>query len=161
METKYILIIFAHVFLFWTFILCFVAYFNRKTFCKRSFCQKKPYNDLHIKPTDTKKMGRGIISTRKFSKNDIIEVSPTICKKKLSDFGSALKDYVFSGQNGETCMALGYGSLFNHKDSPNATWKIEDDQLIVTATKEIKKGQEIFISYGKSYWDSRKHVTKI
>ena len=41
-------------------------------------------------------------------------------------------------------------------DDPNARWFIEDKYLFVKALKPIKKDEEIFVSYGPGYWDTRK-----
>jgi len=59
-------------------------------------------------------------------------------------------------------VALGYGSLYNHSNTPNANWTndVENKTFIFFSTKPIKKGEEIFIYYGdENYWsDGRTHV---
>ncbi|NBX07285.1 MAG: SET domain-containing protein-lysine N-methyltransferase, partial [Proteobacteria bacterium] len=52
-----------------------------------------------------------------------------------------------------------YGMVYNHSDSPNAEWEIDDDDIRFvrfTALREIKKGEEILHSYGQEYWTTRK-----
>jgi SET domain-containing protein len=44
-------------------------------------------------------------------------------------------------------LALGYGSLYNHSYDPNATTLERGDELVITATRDIAKGDEIFINY--------------
>jgi hypothetical protein len=53
-------------------------------------------------------------------------------------------------------MVLGYGMMYNHKDSSNALWKFNYSQLLgdVIATENIFIGQEIFVNYGNAYFNS-------
>ena len=48
--------------------------------------------------------------------------------------------------------------IYNHSDTPNAEWTIDDDNenyITFFATKDIKAGEEILHDYGTPYWDSR------
>ena len=58
-------------------------------------------------------------------------------------------------------MVLGYGMLYNHQDTPNTQWVFNYTKKIadVVATKEIKSGEEIFVSYGESYFKGRQKIT--
>jgi len=47
------------------------------------------------------------------------------------------------------------GGFYNHSDDPQLIWKVEDDQLICTAVKDISPGEEICVSYGDGYWLAR------
>ncbi len=52
-------------------------------------------------------------------------------------------------------VALGYASLYNHSQEPNATWYIdfERDLFIFKTIKNIFANQEIFTYYGdETYW---------
>jgi SET domain-containing protein len=52
------------------------------------------------------------------------------------------------GGEGWTALALGYASIYNHSEKPNAEFKyIKEDALRFTAVKPIKKGEEITIHY--------------
>jgi len=55
-------------------------------------------------------------------------------------------------------LALGYGSLYNHHDNPNANVKLDYTKGIITiaAQQEIDSGNEIFVSYGAKYFSSEK-----
>lgn len=55
--------------------------------------------------------------------------------------------YVFGWGEGATALALGYGSLYNHSYDPNATTVETDDELVITAVRDIAAGEEIFINY--------------
>ena len=63
------------------------------------------------------------------------------------DLESGAEGYVFGWGDGRTALALGYGSLYNHSYVPNATTLETDDELVVTATRDIQVGEEIRINY--------------
>jgi SET domain-containing protein len=51
---------------------------------------------------------------------------------------------------------LGYGSLYNHSDEPNAEYTHEaDDAYSFMAVRDIAAGEEITISYGDEWWETR------
>jgi SET domain-containing protein len=97
--------------------------------------------------------GRGVIAAKNIKKGTIIERSPVIVipENELPYmFKTVLTNYNFSWGSNESAIALGFGSLFNHSYSPNATFftKIEDLIIEFQALEKIKKGQEITINYG-------------
>ena len=57
-------------------------------------------------------------------------------------------------------MVLGYGMLYNHQDVPNTQWVFDYAKKIgdVVATKPIKQGDEIFVSYGDAYFKGRNKI---
>ncbi len=57
-------------------------------------------------------------------------------------------------------MVLGYGMIYNHQDIPNTKWKFNYKQSIadVVASKDIKAGEEIFVSYGSTYFKNRNKI---
>jgi SET domain-containing protein len=60
--------------------------------------------------------------------------------------------YYFFGEKKERVLiALGFGSLYNHNYAPNATYTIKpEEQLIIfTALKNIKKDEEIVVNYNQ------------
>ncbi len=97
--------------------------------------------------------GRGIFTSEEISADDIIEICPLILipKKELENIDKTIfYDYYFLLPNGEdACIALGYGSLYNHSNSPNATvvFDLENDSFQIHCIKDIKSGEEIFINY--------------
>ncbi len=105
------------------------------------------------------KFGRGIFANKVFKKDEIIEKAPYI-EDKTSNFTGLVRDYIFSKNETNSIVAFGFASLYNHSDTPNATWKITDDYVEITAGKQIDKDDEILISYGNNYWNTRKELTK-
>lgn len=110
---------------------------------------------------DTGKYGRGIFATRDIKTGELIEVSPVLTSLKnewkyLKK--TVLHDYCFSwGENYEdTAIALGFGSLFNHSYTPNATYTNNVDNLSIDfyAISDINNGHEITINYNEDSEDN-------
>ena len=95
--------------------------------------------------------GLGVFSDIAIPTGAVIEKCPVI-RISRSDL-ALIEQTVLLGRcfhwNGAAALALGYGSLYNHCDTPNAgTWPdLEYDVLIVTALVDIVAGTEITISY--------------
>lgn len=106
-------------------------------------------NDLHIRNSPGK--GRGVFASVDFKEGAIIKVCPVIPLseedfKKLK--GTTLENYPFSWNGEGTCIVLGYGSLYNHSDTPNIAWvDWVDNVKIFYALRDIKKGEELFFNY--------------
>ena len=83
---------------------------------------------------------------------------------KADECAGTLDDYVFNLEseedNGDTAyysLVLGWGSLFNHSYDHNTEyWHDTDRDLIVFHTiKKVSAGDQLFVNYGKEWWDSR------
>lgn len=98
--------------------------------------------------------GYGVFATKKIKKNQKIEECYFILSPKGGD--KKLEDFYFDA-NGKYAIILGYGSIYNHSDEPNADYTINLKNRIATfkANKMIKKGEEIFVSYGEKWFSSR------
>ena len=107
---------------------------------------------LHI--IESKKRGRGVYTAIDISKGDLIEICPLIIipKKDVKKIHKTiLHDYYFliEEPKGAACIALGYGSIYNHKNKPNAIviFDYEKKEMEIQCCKKIKAGSEIFIDY--------------
>ncbi|MFD4929731.1 SET domain-containing protein [Peribacillus butanolivorans] len=102
---------------------------------------------------NTGKYGRGVYSTRDIKKGELIEVSPVlISPEKEWEYleKTILFNYCFFwGDHNDIAIALGYGALFNHSYTPNATFDNNEDNLSIDfyAITNIKEGEEITINY--------------
>jgi SET domain-containing protein len=111
--------------------------------------------------------GLGCFASEKIFKDEIFEET-YLLRTKSGEFS----DYMFKyPKKDHTHLVLptGFGSIYNHSNSPNATWRDHpniDPNLYEIfqfyALKDIEEGEEIFTYYGgEGYWASRKGVTLI
>ncbi len=114
---------------------------------------KPPIAQIKYSP---KIKGRGVFALKDYRKGDLIEVCPCI-EDKMANFLGKARDYLFKYDENTALLAFGYCSLYNHSDNYNALWTVMSKEKIkIYATRDIKEGEEIFISYGNPYWNSRK-----
>lgn len=95
----------------------------------------------------------GVYAVNPIKPGNIIEECPVLI---LNEWEKSLKNYWFSWNKNNTekaAIALGYGSLYNHAEDPNAI--AEQDYrrniIVITALKPIAAGEEIFVSYGAGW----------
>lgn len=147
--------------LFTLIIICFFTLYivyNYQTITKY---ENNLYSGLYIGNSEIGgTYGRGVFANKKYDIGDIIESSPYIIDK-LNNFIGPTRDYVFTINSESVALAFGYASLYNHSDTPNARWYFVNDKLVFQAIKTINKNEEILISYGSNYWNSRKDISKI
>jgi len=102
--------------------------------------------------------GRGLFASEPLLRGTLIHSAPCLLVTKASYQEHAkhtvLEHYLFNTPNGDKLLALGYGSIFNHSDSPNVDYRIDKPNLTVNyyASKGVEKGEELFIYYGASLW---------
>lgn len=108
---------------------------------------------LEVKEFTT--MGRGVITTKLIKKSclfyiaDLIELSR---KDSETVDKTMLKNYVYDLGKGQSGLALGFGSLFNHSNNPNVNYFIVKENkrrvIVYQAIRNIKAGEQLFIDYG-------------
>lgn len=141
MKVKFILIV---------FIILFIYFVTKK----------EDFMNLPFKVKYSKKINaNGLFADRDIKKGEVVEVCPTIIDKKGKFIGN-VADYPFKFSKDESALALGYCGMLNHSDNPNCTYNFEGKNLVMKATKNIKKGEELHNSYGSSWWKARKDKIK-
>ena len=136
-----------------------IIYFRMKSF---RFCPGLNGNDdlytmLHIPGlyvSDSDTAGRGVFSAQDIDPGDLIEVCPVIVipgKDTAAIHATVLHDYYFIWPDGEDSIAilLGYGSLYNHADPPNAKvyFDLEHHSVEIRCVRPVRAGEEIYIHY--------------
>lgn len=118
-------------------------------------------SNLPVKIGDSAVHGHGVFAVRPIARGEVIEKCPYIVIDD-DDLGEAnrLQDHLFTspGQSGDYLCVLGYGMMYNHSQTPNAEWEIDEDDIRFvrfTALKAISEGEEIFQDYGLEYWATR------
>jgi len=102
-------------------------------------------------------LGRGIFATRDIEAGETIEICPTMDLYD-ADIAGRLSDYVLKSSEDEALVVLmfGYGMLYNHSDDPSAEYRQHDvDEIAFVALRAIPEGEEITISYGDEWWETR------
>ena len=115
--------------------------------------------------------GLGIFATEKIIAGELIEECPILSlPMKFGETSSLFIDYRFNWPSGssqweEQVVALGFASLYNHSESPNAYWfsNYEKRTFSFVSSRDIELGEEIFVWYGDvSYWnDGRNHISVV
>ncbi|MDR6784955.1 SET domain-containing protein [Pedobacter africanus] len=118
--------------------------------------------------------GRGVFCYTSISEGEIIEVCPVIiiAAEEFADLGNtALMDYsfYFDKEANSLSLTMGFGSMYNHKQYPNAEYVLnrEERLMVFTAYENIKAHTEICINYGGDYgidyqkWFTDRRITPV
>jgi uncharacterized protein len=114
---------------------------------------------------------RGVFSTQDISKGELIHVAPVIPypnNQHILIEQTVLDDYVYEYGKNHSAIVLGYGMLFNHSYTPNATYDINfsNHTFEFYAHTDILAGEEILINYNGDVddkdplWFNKDEVTK-
>lgn len=97
--------------------------------------------------------GYGVFAGKRIRKNEIIEECYMILTKGKD---KGLEDYYFDA-TGKDGVLLGFGSIYNHSEDPNADYRIYTKKrlAVIKAERTIAKGEEIFITYGDEWFSDR------
>jgi hypothetical protein len=104
--------------------------------------------------------GRGVFATQFIPADTLIETAPLLPFKKAD---ADLLEYVFITDEKEHVLALGYGSLYNHKEQPNAivTIDIPNQCAYIHSLRDINMDEEIYIFYSPTWFkDRNRHPLK-
>ena len=105
------------------------------------------------------KGGRGVFSRREIAAGELLERVPVLLLPRTQVFGpgdiaaraARISWYVFDWlptKRGYVALSLGYGSIYNHSETPCADYAMEmPDIMTFTALRGIAAGEEITISY--------------
>lgn len=111
----------------------------------------------YIAKSKVKDGGDGMFAGKNYSKGDIISINTFVDCYNNND---TLKDYVFTGRHGRPITIQGDISIMNHDDNPNVNpYNFDHNKRVATAiaSRDIKMGEELFVSYGKEWWKKRQN----
>jgi uncharacterized protein len=98
--------------------------------------------------------GRGVFAKVSFEEGELIERCPVIPipEAEVDTVGrTVLGNYFFKwgGTGDEGAVALGFGSLYNHTNDPNAMYVRKHELQVIdfVALRRINIGDEITVSY--------------
>jgi SET domain-containing protein len=109
--------------------------------------------------------GEGVYSKIPIAKGTIVEKANVMPMPSENVKDTPMMDYVFNNpyKKDEFLIAFGFGSMYNHSDTPHMSYSYcpNQNKLIFTAIKDIIPNEEIYISYGPNWWATRTDKTKI
>ena len=120
--------------------------------------KNNPYTDkISIKKSLIPNSGRGVFANKDFKKGEIIEVCPLITDYKKNFENSKIKDYTFNSKfiKDQEVIVFGMCSMYNHSNKFNVYHTQDPENMIYAASRDIKNGEELYVSYGVDYWDTR------
>jgi hypothetical protein len=100
--------------------------------------------------------GRGVFCSKPIKDKEILEECHFIQVPNDREYPEILNEHFFryKWERG-LAICLGYGSIFNHSNTPNAAWSIdtEKEKFTFYATRDIEIGEEICTNYknGRSF----------
>lgn len=121
--------------------------------------------DLVVAPCQ---FGRGVFATKPIPADTTLEECHHL-RIREQDCSGIIDDYVYgletnlddSEEASEYySLPLGWGCIFNHAEAHNTEyWHDTDRDLIVFYTiKDVSAGEQLFINYGKDWWETRERT---
>lgn len=109
---------------------------------------------IYVKKSKINNAGRGVFAKKDIRKGDVIENCPFIeisedDTKHLGESFLVSYFFYFGKNKARSGIVLGFGSIYNHSDSPNATFDINEKGKLINfiAIHNIKKDSEITFDY--------------
>ncbi len=98
--------------------------------------------------------GRGVFTHSPIPEGTLLEICPAIIIPEAEVaiiHKTILHDYYFlwGDAQKEAAIVLGFGSIYNHSDIPNARYIMDYEQQSMDffATRDIEAGEEIVVNY--------------
>ena len=119
----------------------------------------QPSDKIYV--NDSPIHGLGVFAKKKIKEGDVFEICPVVdIGMRVGEVSSVLLNYRFNWPSGTTwekqVVGLGYASLYNHSNNPNAQWMsiYNDNVFEFFALRDIEPNEEILVYYGgQSYWE--------
>lgn len=99
-------------------------------------------------------MGRGLLATRNISKLEIICICELLILSENDTIKvneTELKYYTFKYNDGQDCLVLGDGEIFNHSDIENVGYNLMDFDdrkvMLFFSKRDIISGEQLLINY--------------
>lgn len=118
--------------------------------------------DLVVAPC---KFGHGVFANKFIPADTTIEECHHL-RIGHEDCSGIINDYVYElepehddaqAESEYYSLPLGWGSIFNHADEHNTEYwhDVERDLIVFHTIKDVSAGEQLFINYGKSWWETR------
>ena len=86
-------------------------------------------------------------------KEMIVSRKKNLMEEMDSENAIDLRNRLLVGSRGftldkDTILLVPYADMMNHSNDPNVDWKMDGDQFVMRALKEIQKGDQLYDTYG-------------
>ena len=110
---------------------------------------------LHVYLDDAGKLGRGVFAARAFIRNEVVELAPVFqLDEEFRDMPKEFQYRVFNwqrmaGSGKKSAIALGYGSMYNHSETPNLLWEADAELEVIrfVTRRNIEPNEQLTIHY--------------
>lgn len=118
-----------------------------------SFFHQSAYQ-LEIKPSQISGAGSGVYTQESISKGSYIDAyTGTYYRYPMSAYFVEVRpEYGIDAGNYPRCYMAMMNDVFQSSFEVNCEFRVTDDKVSVYAIRDIVKGEELFVSYGDSYW---------
>jgi SET domain-containing protein len=118
-----------------------------------------PPSKIYLK--DSPLHNLGVFSSQTIKKGEVIDTCPFLSfpekpNEKLPVFSNYTFCYPRSENWSEHALVLGYGSYYNHSNTPNVDWYTDEETrtFVFFSLTNIEIGEELLINYGNgSYFE--------
>lgn len=121
-----------------------------------------PSHKIYLSPSQIENAGRGVFAKVHIKKDEEIEQCPVIeIPPHQVEFirQTEIYNYFFSWGKDfkQAAITLGFGSLYNHSYTPNATYvkRFKNKLITFVAIKDIEKDEEITVNYNHGNPDDK------
>jgi SET domain-containing protein len=130
--------------------------------------------DLIVKRSGLAGSGKGLFTRKNIRKGTVIaEYKGTVSTWKEADHGDGKNRYIFYINRNRVIDAKPHtrsvaryandaqGTIKQKGIQNNSEYVENKEKVFIIATKDIPAGSEIFVSYGKEYWDAVKYNLRL
>ncbi len=101
--------------------------------------------------------GYGMFAVEDIKAGEVVEEAPILAQQ-----APFLTDYTFAA-DGKYILPLGNIALYNHSENPTCAHTIDTGGKVMTltATRDVRAGEQLSISYGNELWFSSRGITPL
>jgi len=110
--------------------------------------------------------GRCLVASRDICRGELVETSHCILVTSEEYLQhckfTVFENYLYKCASGNLLLPLGAGCLFNHSETPNIDYKIDEGSRIIRyfAAKDIHAHEEMVIYYGANLWFQQEEASE-
>src|SRR5438067_13170477 len=101
---------------------------------------------MRVEARPSARHGLGVFAVHDIDSGDVVERCPVLvvdADEATHVSAGSLAHHLWEWGDGTVAVALGYGSLYNHADDPNAECSAAGEELVIVARRSIAAGDEI------------------